>query len=520
MPYYARIRAMLARHRFTVHEILGTAVVMAVAIFFVWQRDIFPERSAPTQKRLFEFDESMALLALGFALFSWTRLKAQGREVARRIVAERRARTLAMEDPLTGLANRRQFDEALARAGGSPPRLGSAHAVFMLDMNDFKKINDLHGHAVGDEVLIEVGSRLRQAVRQGDLVARLGGDEFAVLATHLAGPEAATSIARRIIELIDAPIAATVRDHRVGVAIGIALMPRDGNHDDVVRKADIAMYRAKLVGVSALRFFEEEMDAQLRERDTLERELRLAVEADLIRPFFQPLVDLHTGAIKGFEALARWHHPEFGGIPPDRFIPIADSCGLIGRLTDQLLRHACTEAMSWPPDVMLSFNISPTQLHDTTLGLRVMVILAETGLSPSRLEIELTESALVGDLCHARDVLGEIRKTGVSIALDDFGTGYSSLYHLRALKLDKIKIDRSFVDAMATDPESAAIVNALIGLGAGLNLQVTAEGVETAEQLALLTAHGCDQGQGYWFGKAVSGAEAAALTRRDAAKRA
>jgi diguanylate cyclase (GGDEF)-like protein len=425
-----------------------------------------------------------------------------------------------MEDPLTGLANRRQFEEALSRASASPPSSGSSHGVFMLDMNDFKKINDLHGHPVGDEVLIEVGSRLRQAIREGDLVARLGGDEFAVLAMHLASPDAAISIARRIIELVDAPIMAKVTVHHVGTAIGIALMPQDGDQSDVVRKADIALYRAKAEGRSALRFFEEEMDAQLRERDLLERELRLAVEADSIRPFFQPLVELKTGRIVGFEALARWYHPVLGQVPPDRFIPVADNCGLIGRLTDQLLRHACAEAVLWPSDMTLSFNISPSQLRDVTLGLRLITILAESGLPPCRLEIELTESALVGDLKHAQEILGSIRGTGVRIALDDFGTGYSSLYHLRAFKLDKIKIDRSFVAAMANNPESAAIVRALIGLGAGLNLQVTAEGVETVDQEASLLAQGCDQAQGFLFSEAVSGDEAMALVSKKPAKRA
>ena len=506
-----QIEEMVIRHRFTIQDMLGIGGILAVATFFAWQVEVFPHQTATVHRHVLELDEIFAILALGFALFSWSRLKAQRREIRRRIAAEQRARSLAMEDPLTGLANRRQFEDALAAAAGAPPRTDGTHALFMLDMNGFKKINDVHGHPVGDEVLVEVGARLRQAVRDGDLVARLGGDEFAVLATHLAGPEAATGIARRMIELMDAPVVTGIVDHPVGAAIGIALMPQDGDQDEVMRKADIALYRAKKEGRFALRFFEEEMDAQVRERDALERELRIAIDADAIRPCYQPQIDLATGAIVGFEALARWHHESLGDIPPTRFIPVADDCGLIGRLTDRLLRRACAEALHWPADVTLSFNLSPVQLRDTTLGLRLMTILAETGLPPQRLEIELTESALVRDLDNARQILGAIRETGVRIALDDFGTGYSSLYHLRAFKLDKIKIDRSFVETMTSDPESAAIVRALVGLGAGLSLDVIAEGVETREQEDALIAQGCARGQGFRFGEAVSANDALAM---------
>ncbi len=430
--------------------------------------------------------------------------------MGRRILAEREARALALEDPLTGLPNRRQFDEALAHAVAAPPRAGASHAVLALDLNGFKKVNDVYGHLAGDEVLAQVALRLRQAVREGDLVARLGGDEFAVLATHIASSEAATGVARRIIEALEPPVLSSQGEHQVGAAIGIALSPQDGGVDEILRKADIALYRAK-GGTSALCFFEPAMDAQVRERDHLERELRAAIGTPAMRPFYQPLVDLKSGTIIGFEALARWTHATLGEIPPDRFITIADDCGLIAPLTDDLLRQACAEAATWPRHLSLSFNVSPAQLRDMGLGLRLMGILAETGLAPQRLEIELTESALVRDLDAARHILGGIRDAGVRIALDDFGTGYSSLYHLRNFKLDKIKIDRSFIEAMAHDPESAAIVKALVGLGEGLSLAVTAEGVEDAEQRAMLIAQGCQEAQGFLFSRAVPAAEIPAL---------
>jgi predicted signal transduction protein with EAL and GGDEF domain len=357
-----------------------------------------------------------------------------------------------------------------------------------------------------------VASRLSRAVRSGDMVARLGGDEFAVLATQLSGPEAATGLALRIIEELKAPVRAGGRDHIVGSAIGIALSPQDGaDPAELLRKADIALYRAKGQGRSAMRFFEPEMDAHVRERDHMERELRTAVEAGTITPHYQPLVDLKTGKVQAFEALARWTHVEMGAIEPARFIPLAEDCGLIGPLTDTLLAHACADAAQWPAHVKLAFNISPVMLHDPGFALRIMGVLGRAGLPPRRLELEITESALVRDMDAAQTALGALRELGVSIALDDFGTGYSSLYHLRNFKLDKIKIDRSFVDAMATDPESAAIVRALVGLGAGLGLAVTAEGVETEEQRHMLTGQGCVQGQGFLYSEAMTADDATAL---------
>lgn len=490
--------------------------LLAVAAFFAFEFDVFVNAPGqPPQVQRLELDEVMGLATLlcaGLLAFAWRRLAEQKRETARRIAAEREARSLAMQDPLTGLPNRRHFDDCLRAAIAALPRSGAAHAVLMLDLNGFKKVNDVHGHPAGDELLIKVGSLLRHAVRDGDLVARLGGDEFAILATHLAGAEAATGIARRIIESMATPVSTGGGEYNVGTAIGIVLAPQDGTTaEDLMRKADIALYRAKGEGRSALRFFEPEMDAQVHERDSLERELRAAIGGDTLRPFYQPQIDLKSGKIMGFEALARWTHPTLGEIAPDRFIPIADDCGLIGPLTDDLLRRACTDAMSWPRDTLLSFNISPVQLIDATLGLRLMAILGETGLAPNRLEIELTESALVRDLDGAREILGAIRDAGVKIALDDFGTGYSSLYHLRNFKLDKIKIDRSFVESMAYDRDSAAIVKALVGLGAGLSLTVTAEGVEDASQRAMLIENGCEQAQGYFFSRALPADEALSL---------
>ena len=277
-----------------------------------------------------------------------------------------------------------------------------------------------------------------------------------------------------------------------------------------MRKADIAMYRAKAEPRSTtrfFRFFEVEMDVRIRERDLIERGLRAAIRDGLVQPYYQPLIDLRTRQVVGFEALPRWTHPKLGDVPPDRFIPIAESCGLLGELTDHLLRQAARAACQWPEEVTLSFNVSPSQLRDRTLGLRILSILGEARLSPRRLEIEITESALVRDLEGAQQVLGALRDAGVRIALDDFGTGYSSLYHLRNFKIDKLKIDRSFVANMERDPEGAAFVRALLGLGHGLGMTVTAEGVEQLAQAATLLEHGCEQAQGFLYSRAMPAAD-------------
>jgi diguanylate cyclase (GGDEF)-like protein len=503
------------QHRFRFIDLTAVVAVTLFTLYLGLAFNIFSDAPHTTQKaETLELDELLLVAAVLFLGLVWAmlRLFQERRETARRAAAEHEIRTLAFHDPLTGLPNRRQFDEALKAGVAAPPGADTAHGVLMLDLNGFKNVNDVYGHAVGDEVLIHVAGRLMRAVRHGDMVARLGGDEFAVLATQLSGPEAATGLALRIIDELSPTVIAGEREHNIGAAIGIALTPQDGTDPaELMRKADVALYRAKGLGRSAMRFFEPEMDVHARERDHMERELRQAVDAELIAPFYQPLVDLKTGRVQEFEALARWTHPQMGSIEPSRFIPLAEDCGLIARLTDMLFARACDDAIEWPADVTLAFNISPVLLHDPGFPLRIMAALGRSGLQPQRLELEITESALVRDLDAAQSVLGALRAAGIRIALDDFGTGYSSLYHLRNFKLDKIKIDRSFIDAMAVDPDSAAIVRALVGLGAGLGLDVTAEGVETEEQRQLLAAQGCVQGQGFLYSEAVGAADALAL---------
>jgi diguanylate cyclase (GGDEF)-like protein len=515
-----RLIGFIVRHRVKLIDLTFIVAAMFVATDLLYRFDVFVSDEAASIGRgaaahTIESDEFAllgALLSVCMLVFAWRRFREQKRETGRRIAAEQQARQLAMQDPLTGLPNRRQFHEALVAASASPPGADGVHALLMLDLNGFKQINDVYGHPAGDEVLIVVGQRLAASLRTGDLVARLGGDEFAVLATHLASAEAATGVAKRVVSELTSPIMAGSVAHRIETGIGISLFPfPQCSSEEIMRRADVALYKAKTDRRTAVRFFDDEMDRFVREREQMERELRIAIAAEDIYPAFQPLVDLATKRVIGFEALARWNHKKLGEIEPERFIPIAEDCGLIGELGDQLLRRACQAGKEWPGDMTLAFNISPVQLKDQNLGLRVLAILGETGFSPRRLELEITESALVRDLAAAQETLGALRDCGVRIALDDFGTGYSSLYHLRNFKVDKIKIDRSFVADMSSERESAEIVTALVGLGKGLGFTVTAEGIEQTGQQSDLIAKGCQQGQGFLFGEAVSAERAKAL---------
>jgi diguanylate cyclase (GGDEF)-like protein len=507
-----QIKVIMQRHRVGIRE-AGVIILAISTLGFAAFEYSFVDNIASDKK--IDFQEAVALGILfigGMVFFGWRRLLEQEYEIERRIAAEHRAHALANTDALTGLANRRQFERFLEETVASPPSASNVHAVLSIDLNKFKRINDVYGHSAGDEVLVEVAQRVASVMREGDLLARLGGDEFAIIARHLTSAEAATSIANRVIKVLEPAIPAGTNLHRVGAGIGLALVPLDGTTaHEVLRKSDIALYRAKADKQSNARFFETEMDQHAREREGLERDLEAAIEAGAVRPWYQPIVDLKTQKIIAFEALARWTHPTMGDIPPDRFVPIAEECGIINRLSDMLLRRACADARAWPDHVLLSFNISPVQLRDRTLGLSIMGILGETGLSPRRLEVEITESAIVRDLDTARTVLSGLREAGVRVALDDFGTGYSSLHHLRSFKFDAIKIDRSFINDMTTVSESAAIVSALTGLGHGLGLAITAEGIEQSTQHEALLKQGCERGQGFFFSHAVPVEETVAL---------
>jgi diguanylate cyclase (GGDEF)-like protein len=506
----------MIRHRLSIRDGLILGAGFGVAVYIAFACDIFVNQDHVTvHQETIELDEALllgVLLAIGLLIFAWRRYAEQKREATLRRQAEERARELSLQDALTGLPNRRRFDEALDTAVASPARAGAAHAVFLLDLNGFKRINDVHGHAAGDRALIEISGRLVKAMRVGDIVARFGGDEFAILAHHLADPEVATGIAMRVIEIHRDPIMIGSDAHAVGTGIGISLISSDMRDPaEALRQADIALYRAKDEGRSALRFFAAEMDDRVQEHDRMIRELDAAIAAHHIRPHFRPVYDLRSGGVACFEAVPRWEHAVLGEIAVERFLAIADEAGLVHELFDQILAEAIAAARAWPVDVSLSIDLQPVLLHDLGLADRIMRTLAAGGIDPARLELEITESALVADVEAARRALEALRANGIRIALDNFGTGYSSLYHLRTFKLDKIKIDRSFVEVMTTQPESASIVAALVGLGHGLGLQVAADGLGEGTSLAMLSATGCDLGQGAHLAGLMDAAAASAL---------
>ena len=451
------------------------------------------------------------IMSIGFGIFSYRRMRELWAEMKARRSAECVAEKLARHDPLTGLPNRRFFVEKLDEVLLTTT-VDSQSAVLMLDLDGFKSINDAYGHAVGDQVLVEFAQRISATMRSGAVFIRVGGDEFAVIVPKIESLDGPTALARRITAAVAEPFLIGHISTSVGVGIGMAVAPSDGMDPEIlVQRADRALYRAKAEGRSCIRFFEPDMDAHVERRVAIEHELRTAVAAKIIVPFYQPVVAFEGRRVIGFEALARWKSDKFGWVAPDVFIGVAEEIGIISELGDQLLRQACLDASAWPADLTLAVNISGIQLRDPTIGLRILAILAETGFNPRRLELEITETALVDNIKVAQAVTKQLRQAGVRIALDDFGTGYATLSQLLSLKLDRIKIDRSFVDRLGKDKESMTIVRAVLGLANGFDLETTAEGIENDEQLALLKADGCLEGQGYLFSKAVPANEVQAL---------
>ena len=420
------------------------------------------------------------------------------------VAAEVQAQQLTRQDALTGLPNRALFHDRLADVLAHARRRGGATAVLSLDLDRFKAVNDTLGHAVGDALLRTVADRLRGAVRDTDTVARLGGDEFAILHDAAEQPQAATALARRLVELIGRPFLLEGHLVNVGASIGIALAPADGaDPDRLLKSADLALYRAKGDGRGTFRFFEPGMDVRAQARRALELDLRKALLLHEFELHYQPQLNLETGRVKGFEALLRWQHPGRGLVPPLEFIGLSEEIGLIVPIGAWVLRQACREAMRWPEPMTVAVNLSPAQFADSGLVGTVRDALRTAELPARRLELEITESVLLQDSAGTLAVLHELRALGVRVAMDDFGTGYSSLSYLRSFPFDRIKIDQSFVRDMATNPDCAAIVRAIAGLGTSLGMTTTAEGIETAEQMRRVRAEGCEDAQGYLIGRPI-----------------
>lgn len=435
-------------------------------------------------------------------------------DITERRLAEQQLAHMARHDALTGLPNRVVFHEYVDRRHDRRER-GDSLAVLCLDLDHFKNVNDTLGHAAGDALLCAVAERLAGNVRADDIVVRLGGDEFAILQTGVDQPKQATALASRIIEVLGQPF--ELMDHRVavGTSVGIAYsLAREAEPQMLLKNADMALYRAKADGRGKYRFFDPIMNTEAQERHALEAGLRTALLNGEFELAFQPILNAYTEALSRFEALIRWRHPERGLIEPSEFIPLAEEIGLIVPIGQWVLREACRIAATWPDNISVAINISAVQLKNADLVGDIRRALQASGLSSRRLELEITETVLLQDTAAMLEPLRQLQDIGLSISLDDFGTGYSSIGCLRTFPFDRIKIDRSFVRDLASAMDSVAIIHAIVDLGTALGMSVTAEGVETAEQLRLLRAESCAEVQGYLFSVPVSAVEVPVLIDR------
>ena len=447
---------------------------------------------------------ALALLVVAMAL---TRLLGQHFDNFYKVVTSRAeieamrqdALSMAMTDPLTGLPNRRMFDKRMKECA----REGRTFAVAVVDLDGFKAINDLYGHAIGDLFLTEVARRMRSA-NETNLIARMGGDEFAILIEAVDRVEQAAAVAQSTVARISAPYAFESITGMIGASCGVALWRKPGDENRIVERADIALYQAKDRERGSVIAFSDELDRDVQRRAQIERGLREAIVCDQFEVEFQPVVELASGLVVSFEALARWKHPELGDVPPGLFIPIAEQAGLIETVTDRLLRKAARAATLWPADIGLSFNLSATQLVRPSAALTILGTLAETGLSPQRFEAEVTEIAVMTDVAAATATISALKLAGARVALDDFGAGRSSFSELCELPLDHVKIDKSLVERIAVDERAAGVVGAIVKMCEGLSLACVAEGVETAGQMDVLTRLGCEKAQGYLISRPLT----------------
>jgi diguanylate cyclase (GGDEF)-like protein len=460
-----------------------------------------------TRYEKYQVDEVlMAITITGMMSLVYSALRVWDlrQEILKRITAEKGMQWLSTHDELTKLQNLRSLKDRAVISGN---RDKTPLLVIAIGLHGLKDITDRLGHQVADEALRQTAARLNEQFIYQDIF-RTGSSEFVVLLARGADLKIAT-VADWMLSSLSQPLQISSHLVEIGVRAGYALCPEDGSTmGEVVRCAEVALEAASKDPFTNVRAFETVMHERLLERSEMERQLRHAIRIDAITPYYQPIINLKTGQVNGFEALARWEITPGEFVPPMIFIELAEQTGMIAELTGKLFRQACADALAWPDDVTLSFNLSPTQLHDGLFGIRILSILSEVGLKPTRLEIEITESALIHDLTAAERILTDLRNASIRISLDDFGTGYSSLGQLSKFSFDKIKIDRSFVSAIGDRKKNENILKSIIGLSKGLGILTTAEGIETNAQRQELTEMGCDNGQGYFFGKAMSAPQA------------
>lgn len=440
-------------------------------------------------------------------------------DITERKSAEHRSEYLSQNDELSGLLNRRMFAETLNKRLNTRSVYTKNFAVFYLDLDQFKIVNDTRGHEMGDKLLARVANRMNNIVANQDVVSRLGGDEFAIMALSATSKQQARELSEKLLSEISKPYTINGERINIGVSIGIAMVPADGmDAERLLRNADLALYRSKTDGKRTYRFFKQDMDRVVQERRQMEFDLTNAIAKNEIVLFFQPLVCAEHQKINGFEALVRWNHPTQGIISPDKFIPVAERSGLIHEIGEWVLHKACQAASNWPEEMTISVNLSPVQFDGGNLLKSVKSALTESKINPSRLELEITESVLLNDQDHVLETLKSLKELGTTIAMDDFGTGYSSLGYLTMFPFDRIKIDRAFVSTLEKEETARAILQTISALGKSLNMKITAEGVENQKQMNFLRTISCDMLQGYYFAKPMAETDTAAYLLKSFSK--
>ena len=498
----------------TRRDVVTMGIVIAAIILFVGTGSaVLPQILRQWVQGSAKGPESMLTVALllniALIIFGWRRYRELRAEIDTRREAEERARELAERDPLTGCLNRRSATHETDRSIARAQQDGKAIAFIMVDLDNFKQVNDLNGHQAGDEVLVRAAERIKALLPRDALLARLGGDEFAVVYPYERhSPDHVEQLVSRLIDSVAAPMAIHGQQIDVTMSIGVSsgLSGRHGERNEVdaqvlMHQADIAMYHAKRQGKNRYYWFEETMENELRFRNQLETGIRRGIEKGEFVPHYEQQVDINTGRLVGFEMLARWESPRLGTVSPEIFIPVAEEIGVIAELSEGLMRQAFHDARDWDPALTISVNISPLQLRDPWFSQKLVKLLLECNFPPQRLDIEITESCLHENVGAVRSMITSLKNQGVKISLDDFGTGYSSLAQLRSLPFDRIKIDRSFVTELRDEDSNSQIVAAIIALGAGLDIPITAEGIEDRLILDTLKSMGEMKGQGYLFGR-------------------
>lgn len=499
MDYRSTFKA--ARELAASHLVVSCAALAALFVFVpTGERIVAAAVSGSISQGVDRRSAVAFLLNIAIILFAWRRSKDLRSALADNELAQQAAHENAFLDHVTGLANRRELMRVLSESSAT----GARSRLLLLDLDFFKRVNDLYGHVVGDQVLQHVAAILSRVAPRGSCCARLGGDEFALLIPKQ--PDAQiTRIVSSIIAAIAEPVTVGTATAHVSASVGISRVEPSMGPEECLRRSDIAMYAAKRAGRNRMVWFDSEMELELLARTRLEDEIRDAIEAGEFVPYYQPQMDLGSGRLTGFEVLARWQSPTKGLLEPAEFMNIAEATGLISALSFSVMRQALEEARHWPADLKIAVNISPVQFRDSQLAERMLKLLAETNFPGSRLEVEITESSFLEDRETALTIVESLKNMGVTISLDDFGTGYASLSQLQSLPFDRIKIDKSFVSSLLADAQSDAIVSTILSLGHALRLPITAEGIEDDGTRDRLRQLGCSDGQGWLFGKAVSG---------------